>query len=244
MDEIQGELRDGILWVTLNRPEHGNAATDAMAVELTRLLAEAHKSALAVMLQGAGEDFCVGRASMGAPPPAGRPDAYVRRRANDVVFGCYDALRNCPIPVVAVVRGRALGFGCAVVSACDMVLAADTAIFQIPEIEHGIMPTMVLSSVYDRMPQKALTYSVLSTAPFGAERALQWNLVSDIVPAAGLAAAAERFAAHLATVPRPALEGVKEYVRVAPTMPRAGAVDYARSLHAMVNSADEMRKKH
>ena len=242
MDDITTKLSGDILWVTLNRPDEGNAATDAMALELTRVLHEASGQALAVVLRGAGADFCVGRASMGQKPTT-KPEALERRRANDVVFACYDAIRKSPVPVVAAVQGRALGFGCAVVSACDIVLAADTATFQIPEIRHGIMPTMVLSAVYDRMPQKALAYAVLSTEPFDAARAMAWGLVSEVVPEAELNEAAECLAAQLATVPRPALEGVKEFLRVAPGMPREGAVDYARSLHAMVNSSSEMRRK-
>jgi len=61
-----------VLEITLNRPQIGNAASDAMAVELTKLLLGAGESSEIVVLRGAGEDFCVGRETMGKRPPARR----------------------------------------------------------------------------------------------------------------------------------------------------------------------------
>ena len=97
-----------VLEITLNRPEIGNAASDAMAVELTKLLLGAGESSEIVVLRGAGEDFCVGRETMGKRPPGAPPEAFELRRRNDVVFNCYGAFRRCEIPVIGVVRGRAI----------------------------------------------------------------------------------------------------------------------------------------
>ena len=116
-----------VLEITLNRPQIGNAASDAMAIELTKLLLGAGESSEIVVLRGAGEDFCVGRETMGKRPPGAPPEALELRRRNDVVFNCYGAFRRCEIPVIGVVKGRALGFGCAIAAVCDITLAADTA---------------------------------------------------------------------------------------------------------------------
>ena len=139
-----------------------------MAIELTQLLLSAGESAEIVVLRGAGDDFCVGRETMGKRPPGAQPDALQLRRRNDVVFNCYGAFRRCEIPVIGVVKGRALGFGCAIAAVCDITLAADTAKFQVPEMSHNIMPTMVMSALVDRVPRKAMTYFVWSTAIFSA----------------------------------------------------------------------------
>ena len=144
--------------------EIGNAASDAMAIELAKLLLSAGESAEIVVLRGAGEDFCVGRETMGKRPPGAPPEALELRRRNDVVFNCYGAFRRCEVPVIGVVKGRAFGFGCAIAAVCDITLAADTATFQVPEMAHHIMPTMVMSALVDRVPRKALTYLVWSTA--------------------------------------------------------------------------------
>src|SRR5262249_60331431 len=105
-----------------------------------------------------------GRGAMGQRAPSGPPGAFGRRRRNDVVFHCCGPFRRCEIPVIGVVRGRAFGFGCAIAAVCDITLAADTAKFQVPEMAHNIMPTMVMSALVDRVPRKAMTYLVWSTA--------------------------------------------------------------------------------
>ncbi|HZT51029.1 MAG TPA: enoyl-CoA hydratase/isomerase family protein, partial [Stellaceae bacterium] len=145
MPDILAKQTGAVLEITLNRPEHGNGATDEMAAEMTRLITEAPEATQVILLRGAGADFCIGRATMGQQP-AGPVEAQSRKRAFDVVFNCYGAIRNAPVPVVAVVQGRALGFGCAIAAVADITLASDKAQFQVPEMAHNILPTMVMSS--------------------------------------------------------------------------------------------------
>jgi enoyl-CoA hydratase len=241
MPDILTKQDGPILRITLNEPERGNAVTDAMVAELTRLILGASETSDLVVLRGAGKDFCVGRAGMGARP-ASEPEALERRRFSDVVFDCYGAMRNAPVPVVAVVQGRALGFGCAIAAACDVTLASDKATFQVPEMLHNILPTMVMSSFVDRVPRKALSYLVYSTAEIGAERALSFGIVSDVVPAANLDTAVDNLTVAMLKAPSIAIRGVKEYVRTAPDMSVHGAVEFARNLHATINSSSEMHK--
>ncbi len=240
-DEILTRQDGPILRITLNAPERGNAVTDAMVAELTGILNDAHKTSDIVVLRGAGNDFCVGR-HITAAPPAVEPTAYTRRNFSDVVFNCYGALRNSPVPVVGVVQGGAHGFGCAIAAACDVTIASDAATFSVPEMLHNIMPTMVMSSLVDRVPRKALAYLVYSTAPVGAERALSYGIVSNVVPASQLDAEADRLTAAMLKAPTIALTAAKEFIKVAPDMPIQGAVDFARNLHATINSAAEIRK--
>jgi enoyl-CoA hydratase len=213
-----------------------------MAVELTKTLLGAGDAEI-VVLRGAGNDFCVGRATMGRHPAGNSSDALERRFGSDVIFDCYNAFRCSPAPVIGVVRGRALGFGCAIAGVCDITLAADTAQFQVPEMLHNIMPTMVMSALVDRLPRKALTYFVYSTGMISAARAREAGLVSEVVPAAELDRAVEALCATMMKAPRPARLGVKEYARSAMHMDMQGAIDYARNLHAAINSSGQMRPK-
>jgi enoyl-CoA hydratase len=245
-NEILAEQDGGILRVTINRPDAGNAMTDAMALELTGIINDAPKTARMVLLRGAGADFCVGRATMGATPPLSPPrdpEALERRRFSDVVFNTYGAIRDCQVPVVCVVQGRALGFGCAVAAVADITLASDNATFQVPEMLHNILPTMVMSALADRASRKALTYLVYSTKAVSAERALSYGIVSDVVPRSELEAAVEMLCENILQAPAVATEGAKDYLRRAMTMDVPSAVDYARNLHAVVNSSSEIRKK-
>ena len=126
MPDILTKQDGPILRITLNQPERGNAVTDDMVRELTRLINDASKSSDIVVLRGAGKDFCVGRAGMGSRP-AVEPTAFERRNFSDVVFDAYGAMRNCPIPIIAVVQGGAHGFGCAIAAVSLLTVASSCA---------------------------------------------------------------------------------------------------------------------
>ena len=230
-----------ILDITINHPERGNGMSDPMINELGDLVEKEGDKVRLIVLRGAGKDFCVGRAGMGARPSP-EPTAYTRRNFSDVVFDAYGAMRNCPIPIIAVVQGGAHGFGCAIAAACDITIASDKASFSVPEMAHQIMPTMVMSSFVDRVPRKAMAYLVYSMFEVSPERALSYGIVSDVVPAAQLDSHVDKLIKAMLKAPRVSLTSAKEYVKSAPDMSTAGAVEYARNLHAVINSAAEITK--
>lgn len=147
------------------------------------------------------------------------------------------AFRECNIPIVPVVQGRALGFGCALAALSDITLAADNATFQIPEMNRKILPTMVMWALSSRVPAKQMQYLVFTRVRISAERALALDIVNETVPAAFLDTRLAEVLAGLSVVPKAALLGVKEYARSAYDMPNRGALDFARNLHATVNSS-------
>ncbi len=240
-ERIVADYKGEILEIVFNRPDKGNAMSDEMIVELGDILEREQRKARLIVLRGAGEEFCAGRAPEGArrAPPI---DAFETREFSDHVFRCYGLLRASHAPVLAVVQGKALGFGFALAAAADVTIAADTARFQIPEFEHNIMPTMVMSSMIDRVPLKALMYHVWSYDMISPEKALAMGAVSDVVPRADLETAVERFTACILQAPRPAVHAVKEYGVNASPIDMGKAAHYARSLHAMVNSASAMKR--
>jgi len=239
MSEPLRIVRDGrLLRVTFAR--EGCGVSDSMASRLSEALATAHETSDAVLLTAAGPDFCTGRVRDVAGPPS--PEAYTRRDEYNGIFGSYTAIRETPIPVVAAIEGRAMGYGTAVAALCDVSFASETARFNMPEIENNVMPTMVMSAVADRMSRNAILWMAYSADFIDAQRALTYGIVSTVVPAASLRAEAERFCQTLLSRPRPAILGLKEYLRVAPRMDDRGATDYARSLHSMVNTAAAMKR--
>ncbi|MFM9970743.1 MAG: enoyl-CoA hydratase/isomerase family protein [Burkholderiales bacterium] len=241
-NELLSKLDGPVLRITINRPDAGNGMSDAMALELTELLENAHKTAQFVVLKAAGKDFCIGRASMGGAPQAPN-EALERRDQSEVVFNCYGSIRRCPLPVVGIVQGRALGFGASIAALCDITIAASDAKFQIPEMGHNIQPTMVMSAMIDRIPRKHLAYLVYSTDVVSADDALKYGMVSKVVAPDQLDKAEADIVARLTATPQPAQTGVKEYLRTAGDMHVAGAVDYARNIHAVVNSSSKMQRK-
>ena len=244
MSEPQLKIeQDGrLLRVTLNRPQD-NGISDNMAASLIDAVSHAHTTSDAVILRSCGPDFCTGRVrDAGAPPPA--PEAYARRPEYDSIFNSYRAIRAAQVPVVGVLEGRVMGFGTAFAALCDVSFASDTATFNIPEITHNVMPTMVMSALYDRVNRNAILWMAYSAEFIDAQQALLYGIVSRVVAAGALEAEVDRFCKTLLSRPRPAILGLKEYLRVAPRMDEQGAIDYARTLHSMVNTAAAMKKAH
>jgi enoyl-CoA hydratase/carnithine racemase len=203
------------------------------------MLNDAAIESRAIVFKGAGEDFCLGRDSMGQPAPV--QEAYAVRDRAETIFSLYGAFRNAKAPVIGVVQGRAVGLGCALAALCDITIAGDSARFQFPETAHRIMPTIAFSALVDRMPRKAATYMIYSTAEIDANKALTFGLVSNVVPQDQLNETVNGLVAHFKKMPLPAVYAVKEYARTAFSIGPQAATDFARNLHATVNSFSGMR---
>ena len=93
------------------------------------------------------------------------------------------------------------------------------------------------------MNRNAILYMAYSADFISAAQAQSYGIVSNVVPEAQLDSELTRFCDLLLSRPRPAILGLKEYLRVAPRMDEQGAIDYARSLHSMVNTSAAMKKK-
>ena len=226
------------LQITLNAQK---GVSDADALELTGLLQHAHERAAFVVLRSVGPDFITGRNNPRPPPGTPPAGALERRRFSEVIFDLYGSFRACAVPIVGVVAGRAMGLGVSVAALCDITFAADTATFQINEMNHRILPTMVMSSLVDRVARKDLMYLVLSRATISAARAQAVNIVTEVVPAAQLDAKVAELVAIFEGTPSIALASVKEYANAAYDMPIKGAVDFARNVHAVINAAPELQ---
>lgn len=225
--------------VTLNRPDIGNRQDDATLAELTAMLDGAARDSRLILFKGAGEDFCLGREAMGKPSPV--IEAYKMRERADTIFELYDAFRRARVPIIGVIHGRAAGLGCALAALCDITIASDKARFQLPEMAHNIMPTIAMSALVDRVPRKAATYLIYSTEEIDAHKAHMFGIVSDVVPAAELESSVDKLVERLKKTPPAALMAVKEYGRSAFNLNTQAANDFARNLHATVNTFSGMK---
>jgi enoyl-CoA hydratase len=239
-DPVLMQKNGEITTILLNRPEAGNRQTDGTWAQVTEMLNEAGKSSRAILFKGAGEDFCLGREAMGQQPPTPL-EAYGVRDRSETIFNLYGAFRNSAAPIIGVVQGRAVGLGCALAALCDITIAADKARFQFPETAHRIMPTIAFSALVDRVPRKAATFLIYSAQEIDAEKALTFGLASDVVPSADLDGAVNKLVEHFNKMPLAAVLAVKEYSRAAFGIGTQAATDFARNLHATVNSFSGMR---
>lgn len=178
------DLRDGILWLSLNRPESRNALSDEMLEELMAVVSvlENRPTVRAVVVRGAGGTFCAGgdirgfRASFEAPPPlAGEADPIARHNRR---FGAFMAAFNAlPQTVVAVVEGAAFGGGLGLVCASDVALCMHETRFALSETGLGIPPAQIAPFVVQRIGLTQARRLALTGARFDGREALRIGLV-------------------------------------------------------------------
>lgn len=179
------EQDGGVGTITLNRPESLNAWTEAFGHELGRVIAgeAADESVRAVLITGAGRGFSSGADLKAGFHPAedGRPD--VRHELEEVYHPIITGVRRLPKPVVAAVNGPAVGIGCSLALACDLVLAAESAFLSLAFVNIGLMPDGGSTAFVPPAVGKARAFQLaLLGERVPAERALDWGLVNWVHP--------------------------------------------------------------
>jgi methylglutaconyl-CoA hydratase len=175
---------DGVVArITLNRPEKRNALNDELIGVLKDSLALAaeDEQVRVVLLAGAGQDFCSGAdlAALDRTADAGVLDHLATAHELADVFL---AMRHHPKPIVAAVRGRAFAGGCGLATACDIVLAAESAQFGYPEVKIGFIPAMVMAILRRSVSEKR-AFELLTTGdPICATEALSIGLINGTFP--------------------------------------------------------------
>jgi enoyl-CoA hydratase len=226
-----------VLDIVLNRPEAGNYLNTEIGDAIIAALATLDDAIKLVRLSGNGADFCSGRDSP-IPTLGPKPSAEtIRRVVAAPPLALYDALKATSVPVIAVVRGKAVGAGCGLACVCDITVCADDAVFQIPEMERDIPPTLVMTALIGRVPLKTLAYMVLSREALSASDALQAGLVKRVVPADALDAEAEKLIGTMLANSAVSLRAVKQYLHLAPEMSGQSASGFAAHLAATALSA-------
>ena len=236
-DAISWAQQGAVAAITIDRAADGNLLTIAMLRDLAAAFRAAGRSdAKVITLRTAGTDFCLGR---GAPPPGGPPPSALQLRAAVIepILDAYDAMSGAPQPIVCSVQGAAKGFGCALATACDITIASDAARFCLPELEKNLPPTLAISAMMARVPQKALTFMVYTMGEVDAQTALRLGIVSQVVAPAELVALSDKVVSGLCTRSRDALIGVKDYFRAAPGLPGRSAADLAGNMLATILSS-------
>lgn len=204
-------LVDGVLTGTLNRPEKKNAIDSRMMDELATLFerAELEAAVRVVVLRGAGKDFCAGMDLTELLESADR--TVEQNRAAALRFGgVFLQMRSLPKPVIAVVQGRALAGGCGLATACDLVLAADSAQFGYPEVQRGFVPALVMNMLRRAVGEK-IAFDLSATGRLmTAREAERAGLVSRVLPDAEFEAEAEHIVRGIAALSPTALALTKQ----------------------------------
>jgi enoyl-CoA hydratase/carnithine racemase len=206
--------RDGrTAHVTLDRPDAGNRVTRVMMEELIETL-QAVGEADVLVLAGAGDDFCLGR------DQSERPAGVSPKDNLGLILKANAAVRDFSGISVALVHGRALGFGSGLALQCDLALAADTAALGFDEISHGFPPLLVQSYLRYYVPEKVALDLVLTGRRLPAHEAQKAGMVSRVVAAADLGAAGAALTERLCSLDPDALRRAKSFSRELAAVPR------------------------
>ncbi len=237
------EMRGGVARITLNRPDKRNALDGEIVAELKAAFgaSAADDACRVVLLTGAGTDFC-----------SGADLANLEKTAqNSVLENMADArstgdlflmMRNHPRPVVAAVQGRALAGGCGIATACDIILAAESAQFGYPEVNIGFVPAMVMAILRRSVSEKAAFELVVTGETVSAARAHELGLVHRIFADEQFSAEVESYVARLAAKSASAVMLSKRLLYNMDSMSFEAALQAGVEINAIARQTEDCRK--
>ena len=237
------ELKDGIARVTLNRPDKRNALNSEVVSELRGALAESARDpqCRVVLLTGAGTDFCSGADLAGLEKTA-QADVLDNMSDARAMAEVFLAMRNHPRPIVAAVQGRALAGGCGLATACDIILAAESAQLGYPEVNIGFVPAMVMAILRRSISEKAALELVVSGQPVSARRAHELGLIHYVYPDDKFTAECEGYAARLAARSASAVMLSKRLLYNMDSMSFEAALEAGVEINAIARMTEDCRR--
>jgi len=209
-EHVRIEREDGVLAITLARPERRNAITVAMYDALAgafESLADDSETRI-VTIQGEGVDFAAGNDLADFLEAAPRIDEEIP------VWRLLRALAGCQTPIVAAVHGNCVGIGTTILLHCDLVVADPTARFWMPFVDLGLVPEAGSSLLFPRLAgrRRAARFLLLGE-PFGTDEALEIGLISHAVGRDDLAAKLDEIVRTLLAKPAEALRETQRLIR-------------------------------
>ena len=253
-DDVLRRVEKGVLWITLNRPDAGNAMTQDMRNQIADWVDEASGSleVRAVVITGTGEKgFCTGADLRGGrtqppPKPAGAPDRVVGDVARMIRVGwqrLISSILDCEKPVVAGVNGTAAGGGMHLALACDLIIAAEEARFIEVFVRRGIAPDAGGVYLFTRLvgPQKAKELFFFGD-DLSAPDAERIGLVNKVVPRAELEKTVTEWAERLASGPTKAIGFAKWLTNRSLDSDRLGAFWDEAYAQELTNASEDSRE--
>lgn len=242
-ESVLYQTENNIARLTLNRPEKRNALNDELIANLKAALraADADKDTRACVIAGAGVDFCAG-ADLSALQKIASSD-IVENLADAASLGeLFKLMRDVRVPLIAAVRGRALAGGCGLATACDIVLAGESARFGYPEVKIGFVPAMVASILRRNVSEKKAFELLTCGAEITAREAERTGLINRVFADESFEREVETFVAQYKNVSRSAVALTKRLLYGIDGMSFDEAVNAGADTNAIARFTDDCRK--
>jgi methylglutaconyl-CoA hydratase len=213
MATVQITQSGPVTHVVLNRPDVRNAFNETLIEELTGWAESVRPGgpSRAAILSGAGKTFCAGADLAWMSKMVGY-SAEDNVRDARTLARMFQALNDLPIPLLGRIHGAALGGGAGLAAICDIVVAADDALFGFTEAKLGILPAVISPYSVAKIGQSAARELFLTAARFTAARAREIGLVHRVVPEGELDTAIDALVAELLTSAPDAVAGAKALI--------------------------------
>jgi methylglutaconyl-CoA hydratase len=236
-------LADGpIARITLNRPEKRNALSPAMIAAWQDALAAAaeDRNVRVVLLRGTGRDFCAGLDLTGMHASAAH-DVLDHLAAARLLADVFRAFRRHPHPILGAVHGRALAGGCGLATACDLVLASESAQFHYTEVNIGFVAAIVASMLRRSVGEKLAFELLAGGEPISASRAREIGMINHVYPDDGFHTSVEAYAARLAEKSPSAITLTKSLLYHVDGMPFESAIQSGVFMNALARMTEDAR---
>jgi enoyl-CoA hydratase len=236
MSDLAVSRADGVLRLHIDREVKRNALTGEVLRGMLEALRTPGDVRVVVVTSAGDRVFCAGADLVQMAPDATGLEVHESRGLlREVVL----AMRDCPVPVVAVVQGLCLAGGVGLVLGCDVVLAADSAAFALPEVDLGLWPFMVSALLGRHVSPKRAMEMMLSGRRVPAPEALEMGLLSRVVPAGALAQEADAFVTALAAKPPVAVRLGKRAFLAALDTSLAAGLEAMQAQLSLLNTTED-----
>lgn len=252
MGKVLYEIKDRVAYITLNRPEKGNAIDDDTAEKLSAAISDAgdNDDVWVIVFAGKGKDFCTGYdldvIEKMLSKPGKSSDEENEKQGVDIETSAellYEMIQTTWKPTVAAIQGNCLAQGAGLACSCDIRIAADNAVIGWPQARLGIPSTSGPCVLATQIPLNLALEHMYTGEPFNADQALKLNIYNYVVPAARLMDETERYIRSRVLINAPlAMRIMKEVTIRRQAMCTTDAVMLTRKLRSLISGGYDIKE--
>lgn len=242
METLLIEKNDSTALVTLNRPAKRNSLDQQLISGLTEAFEAlgADQSVRVIVLSGVGEHFCSGL-YLNYLKEISQFGTLENLKDSDMFLNLLLAVYRCPKPVIAKVQGYALAGGCGLASACDLIIADDSAVLGYTETRFGFIPALVAAFLLRKVGESHAKDLLLTARFVKADEAHSIGLVNKVVSKTDLQATVDEYAQTLSRNSASSLALTKGMFEHLDSMSLGASLSYARDLNALTRTTEDFK---